>query len=123
MTARENALFFLYRELKAAKIALGQAENRPGVKQEELDNLKNKAAAIDYLTPIAVIAGHDDGCPMWAVKRMMLMVQKECKKHLDCTECPLRDGEECVMYSAANDGEIIVPEDWAIEHWEEKSHE
>lgn len=113
-TIRDNALSFLYRELRAAKIALGRAEGRPGVTREELDNLQKKIDAIDYLTPLAVTAEHDDGCPLWAVKRMLSMVQKECKKHFNCTECPLRDGEECVMYNVAHDGEMIVPEDWYL---------
>jgi hypothetical protein len=53
---REEALRFLYKQLREAKIALGRAENRPGVKQEELDNLERKIAVIDWLIPLAIKA-------------------------------------------------------------------
>lgn len=53
-TIRENALLFLYRELRAAKISLGHAESRPGVTQEELDNIQRKIDAIDWMIPIVV---------------------------------------------------------------------
>ena len=49
-SVRENALQYLYRELKKAKIALGQAESRPGVLIEELENLQNKVEVLDWLT-------------------------------------------------------------------------
>lgn len=55
MTTRERALEYLYRELKKAKIALGQAETRSGVTHEELENLRNKIDAIDYLIPLAIV--------------------------------------------------------------------
>lgn len=51
---QEAAQKYLYKELKRAKISLGQAENRPGVIQEELDNLKRKIAVLDWLTPFAL---------------------------------------------------------------------
>lgn len=53
MTNKEAALEFLYKELKRAKIALGQAESRPGVACEELENIRKKIRAIDWLTPLA----------------------------------------------------------------------
>lgn len=53
-TIRENALSFLYRELRAAKIALGHAEGRPGVTQDELDNLQKRIDAIDWMLPIVI---------------------------------------------------------------------
>ena len=49
---RQLALDWLYRELKKAKIALGHAETRPGVTQEELDNLQRKIDVLDYLTTL-----------------------------------------------------------------------
>lgn len=54
MTTRDRALAWLYRELKAAKIALGRAETRPGVTQEELNNLQAKIDVIDWITPIVI---------------------------------------------------------------------
>lgn len=50
MTTRDRALQYLYRELKKAKIALGQAETRPGVTSQELENLQNKIDMFDWLT-------------------------------------------------------------------------
>ena len=56
---REDALRFLYKHLKDAKIALGRAENRPNVKQEELANLERKIAVMDWIIPLVIKA--DDG--------------------------------------------------------------
>lgn len=52
----EDALRFLYKHLREAKIALGMAENRPGVTREELDNLERKIAAIDWMIPLVINA-------------------------------------------------------------------
>lgn len=52
---QEAAQKYLYKELKNAKIALGRAETRPGVTQEELDNLNRKIAVLDWLTPLALV--------------------------------------------------------------------
>ena len=54
VTIQEKALSFLYRELRAAKIALGQAEGRKGVTPEELLNLENRIEAIDWLIPLVL---------------------------------------------------------------------
>lgn len=54
MTIKELALHYLYGQLRAAKIALGHAERREGVTQEELNNLEKKIAAIDWLIPLAI---------------------------------------------------------------------
>lgn len=59
MTTREAALRMLYTQQKEAKIALGRAENRPGVTLEEINNLHTKLAAIDWLLPLAISA--DEG--------------------------------------------------------------
>lgn len=53
-TIRENALSFLYRELRAAKIALGHAESKPNVSREELENLQKRIDAIDWMIPIVI---------------------------------------------------------------------
>ena len=39
----------LYRKQKRLKIALGNAERRPGVKRDELDNIRRKLDMVDYL--------------------------------------------------------------------------
>lgn len=57
---RKIALEWLYRELKRAKIALGHAESRPGVTREELDNLEQKIAAIDWMIPLVIKAEDED---------------------------------------------------------------
>lgn len=53
---REGALRFLYKHLRDAKTALGRAENRPNVKQEELDNLQRKIAVMDFIIPLVIQA-------------------------------------------------------------------
>lgn len=58
-TICEDALRFLYKNLRDAKIALGRAENRPNVKQEELDNLKRKIAVMDWIIPLVIQAKED----------------------------------------------------------------
>lgn len=57
---REDALRFLYKHLRESKIALGYAEDRPGVKQEELDNLQRKIAAIDWIIPLVIKAQEEE---------------------------------------------------------------
>lgn len=57
---REDALRFLYKHLRESKIALGHAENRPGVKREELDNLERKIAAIDWIIPLVIKAQEEE---------------------------------------------------------------
>lgn len=52
----EDALRFLCKSLKEAKIALGRAESRPGVTQEEIENLERKIAAIDWMIPLVMSA-------------------------------------------------------------------
>ena len=53
---REDALRMLYKQLREAKIALGHVESKPGVKQEELDNLERKIAVIDWMIPLVISA-------------------------------------------------------------------
>ena len=60
MTTPDRALEYLYRELKRAKISLGQAENRPGVTIEELETLRNKILVLDYLTPLVLAAKEEE---------------------------------------------------------------
>lgn len=49
----------LYKQLREAKLALGYAESKPGVKQEELDNLQRKIAVIDWMIPLVIAAKED----------------------------------------------------------------
>ena len=53
---RDVALAYIYREKRRAKIALGQAESRPGVTQDELDALETKIAVLEWLEPLALNA-------------------------------------------------------------------
>lgn len=59
MSKREDALRFLYKQLREAKMSYGRAEGRPGVKQEELDNLQRKIDVVDWVIPL-VIKEDDD---------------------------------------------------------------
>lgn len=54
MSDRQKALDYLYHELKCAKVALGRAERKQNVTAEEITNLENKIAAIDWLIPLAI---------------------------------------------------------------------
>lgn len=56
---REDALRFLYKNLREAKTALGGAESRPGVTAEELANLKKKIDVIDWIVPLVIAAGEE----------------------------------------------------------------
>lgn len=49
----QYAIDMLYKAMKATKIAKANAENR-NAKQDELDNLNKKIAAIDWLTEVAL---------------------------------------------------------------------
>ena len=48
-TIRDKTQRLLYERQKRVKINLGNAEHRPGVRQEELENLQTKLDVIDYL--------------------------------------------------------------------------
>ena len=62
MSNREASLRFLYKQLKDAKLALGNAENRPGVKQEELNNLQRKIEMLDWMIPLVIKAEEEKVC-------------------------------------------------------------
>ena len=51
----EKALEYLYKQLKDTRISLGHAERRPGVTDEELDNLRAKIDILEY-SAAAVLA-------------------------------------------------------------------
>ena len=57
-TMFEKALGYLYRQLRDTRIALGHAESRPGVKQEELDNLSGRIEMLEWLT--GVVLAHEE---------------------------------------------------------------
>ena len=57
---REGALRMLYKQLREAKIALGYAEGKPNVKQEELDNLERKIAVLDWMIPLVIKAEDEE---------------------------------------------------------------
>lgn len=46
---RDKAQEWLCKQIRKARIAQGHAENRPGVTQEELENLQNKVDVLDWL--------------------------------------------------------------------------
>lgn len=48
------ALTYLYKELKRLKISLANAEMRPNITAEELQNIENKIFIVDYLIGITL---------------------------------------------------------------------
>lgn len=118
---RDQALEYLHRELRKAKQAYGQAEHRPGVMQEELDNLQRKVDALDYMVPL-VLAGEETGWPVWALKMALVKVKRECMKHDRpvngewCVECPFFFDEYkgCRINSE--------PLDWDVDGWKEEEN-
>lgn len=50
---KNYAIDMLYKSLKALKIALGYAEKR-GAKHDEIDNLRKKIEAVDWLIGLAI---------------------------------------------------------------------
>ena len=53
------ALNYLYSELRKSKHALGHAESRKGVTQEELSNLKRKIENIDWIICLVQQYGYE----------------------------------------------------------------
>ena len=53
---RDAALKYIYAEKRKAKQSLGQAETRPGVKQDELDNLRQRIEVLEWLEPLVLNA-------------------------------------------------------------------
>lgn len=49
-----DALTYLYKELKFHKIALANAQKRPNVPEEQIKNIENKIATVDYLIGITL---------------------------------------------------------------------
>ena len=47
-------LTYLYKELKRLKISLANAEMRPNITTEELQNIENKIFIVDYLIGITL---------------------------------------------------------------------
>ena len=54
----EQALDYLYRDLKRTRISIANAERKQGVRQEELEDLTSKAGVIEWLT--ALVLKEDD---------------------------------------------------------------
>ena len=49
-----DAMYYLYGELKSAKISLAHAERRPGVLEAEIRNIKAKIETLEYLIDMAL---------------------------------------------------------------------
>ncbi|MBR5786232.1 MAG: hypothetical protein IKY41_06035 [Clostridia bacterium] len=49
-----DAMYYLYGELKSAKISLAHAEKRPGVLESEIKNIKTKIETLEYLIDMAI---------------------------------------------------------------------
>lgn len=48
-----DAMYYLFGELKSAKISLEHAERRPGTLEADIRNLKSKIATLEYLIDMA----------------------------------------------------------------------
>lgn len=51
---RNDALSYLYKKLKKARIALAFAESKPGTTQKELDNIQRKIAVLEWITQVVM---------------------------------------------------------------------
>ena len=49
-----DAMYYLFKELKSAKISLEHAENRPGTLEADIRNIKEKIEVIEYLIDMAM---------------------------------------------------------------------
>ena len=52
-TVKENALIYLYKRIKKARIALGRAEQKKGAGRE-IEGLKNKIEVLEYLSDVVL---------------------------------------------------------------------
>ena len=52
-----QALDYLYREIKSTKICIGHAERKPGVMQQELDDLNRKADILEWTAALVLKEG------------------------------------------------------------------
>ena len=57
-TIQQRSLYYLYGQLRKARIAYGQAEDKPN-NTDELANLKNKIDVLEWV--IGVVIKEDDG--------------------------------------------------------------
>lgn len=51
---RDEALKYLYKQLKKARITLAFAESKPGTTQKELDNIQRKIDVLEWLIQVAL---------------------------------------------------------------------
>ena len=58
-TMQQKSLYYLHKELRSAKIALGHAESKPSA-EEEKRNLERKIAMLEWTFDV-VMGAKDDG--------------------------------------------------------------
>lgn len=51
---RDDALAYLYKKLKKARIALAFAESKPGATQKELDSIQHKIDMLEWIIPVVL---------------------------------------------------------------------
>lgn len=51
---RDDALAYLYKKLKKARIALAFAESKPGTTQKELDNIQRKIHVLEWISAVVM---------------------------------------------------------------------
>ena len=57
MTETENALDWLYRQLKKKRIALGNAERKPNRTEEEINNINSDINILEYIIGVVLKNG------------------------------------------------------------------
>lgn len=55
----EQALDYLYKEIKKTKVSIGHAERKPGVTQQELDDLNRKAEILELTAALVLKEGEE----------------------------------------------------------------
>lgn len=51
---RDDALVYLYKKLKKARIALAFAESKPGTTQKELDSIQQKINVLEWISAVVL---------------------------------------------------------------------
>ena len=51
---RDDALSYLYKKLKKARIALAFAESKPGTTKKELDNIQHKIHVLEWISALVL---------------------------------------------------------------------
>ena len=59
---KQRSLHYLYGQLRKARIAMGQAEDKPN-STNEIANLQNKIEMLEWIIGVVIKEDDEDGCP------------------------------------------------------------